>query len=139
MLHLVFPVSYQTLSLLLEVVSSAHAWPGSTCLLRETGLLDQLLRLHAGEKAVEAAEPVASTIAATAREVLVGLALRDLGAAKRVRNEMAAKVGEEEPPPPPQQNQASYFRDMTSWEETKGRHSPFCTLYCVACRFSCSV
>lgn len=78
------------LCLLLEVVSSAHAWPQSACLLRETGLLHQLLRIHAGEMALKTT--VSFTATATAREVLVGLALRDVDAATRVCEEIKAKV-----------------------------------------------
>lgn len=60
-------------------------WPGSARLLRETGLLDQLLRIHASEA-------VGHASVSTARAVLIGLGLRDLESAERVRDEILSKV-----------------------------------------------
>ena len=69
---------------MLEVVSSLSAWPGSARLLRETGLLDQLLGIHASETAGPAA-------AAAARAVLVRVALHDAASAERVHGEILSK------------------------------------------------
>lgn len=70
---------------MLEVVSSLSVWPGSARLLRETGLLDQLLGIHASETAGPAAT-------AAARAVLVRMALHDAESARRVHGEIASKV-----------------------------------------------
>lgn len=59
-------------------------WPDAARLLRETGLLDQLLRIHASETAGPAAT-------AAARTVLVRVALHDTTSAKRVRGEILSK------------------------------------------------
>ncbi|CAM9513025.1 unnamed protein product, partial [Ectocarpus fasciculatus] len=77
--------SEEALCLSLEVVYSLLEWPGSARLLRQTGLLDQLLRIHASEA-------VGHASVSTARAVLVGIGLRDLESAKRVRDEILSKV-----------------------------------------------
>lgn len=70
---------------MLEVVSSLSAWPGSARLLRETGLLDQLLGVHASETAGPAATEAA-------RAVLSRVALHNPESAKRVHAEILSKV-----------------------------------------------
>ncbi|CAM9616930.1 unnamed protein product, partial [Ectocarpus sp. 13 AM-2016] len=77
--------SEEALCLSLEVVYSLLEWPGSARLLRETGLLEQLLRIHASET-------VGYPSVSTARAVLIGIGLRDLESAKRVRDEILSKV-----------------------------------------------
>ena len=67
------------------MVSSLSAWPGSARLLRETGLLDQLLGIHASETAGPAAT-------AAARAVLARMALHDPESARRVHAEILSKV-----------------------------------------------
>lgn len=78
-------LSVKTLSLLLEVVSSTHGWKNSARVLREAGLLEQLLRVHSGGIAGHAS-------ISTARRVLVEMGLHDVDSAKRIRDEILAKV-----------------------------------------------
>lgn len=67
------------------MVSSLSAWPGSARLLRETGLLEQLLGIHASETAGPAST-------STARAVLVRMAVHDAESARRVHDEILSKV-----------------------------------------------
>ena len=81
----------QTLGLLLTVVSTAQGWPNWARLMREAGLLEQLLRVHSGGR-------VGPASISTARGVLVKMGLHDVESAGRIRDEVLAKVGKEKLP-----------------------------------------
>lgn len=68
------------------MVLSLSAWPGSARLLRETGLLDQLLQIHASGEAGD------TPLVYAARGVLVRMGLHDAESAKRIRDEILSKI-----------------------------------------------